>query len=111
MRARPTIILLMLAACGADPVVDPCPGDSCDPVEPCADTGGICPDAIQINELMPKNDGAWIDDALEADDWLELVNTSDAPASLLGYTISDSSFLQPFGAARNTACVSGDSAT
>lgn len=48
---------------------------------------------LAINEVMAGNDGAVLDatDPVcpEADDWVELVNTGDAPAALGGLTLSD----------------------
>lgn len=58
--------------------------------------GGTSPDAGQprhplyISELMPSNDGAWIDEAGETDDWIELHNRGDEPLSLDGFHIGDS---------------------
>ncbi|MEE8409905.1 MAG: lamin tail domain-containing protein [Myxococcota bacterium] len=86
-----TAIMALALACGDPPRVGCetgpalCPG----PVDPCAVTGGICDDDLKINELMAKNDSAWIDPAGETDDWIELVNTGSEPLSLLGYSISD----------------------
>jgi len=58
-------------------------------VDPCAATGGVCTDPIRINELLAENTGAWIDEALETDDYIEIINAGTAPQSLLGYAISD----------------------
>jgi hypothetical protein len=63
--------------------------EQCEVPGPCDEWGGVCPDPIRINELMADNDGAWIDEARETDDWVELVNTGSEPLSLLGYAISD----------------------
>jgi hypothetical protein len=38
---------------------------------------------------MSLNEGAWIDESGETDDWIELLNTGDEPLSLRGYRISD----------------------
>ncbi|MBN2714825.1 MAG: lamin tail domain-containing protein [Deltaproteobacteria bacterium] len=46
---------------------------------------------ILINEVMSKNEGAVLDDALETEDWIELINSGDAPELLSNYTIADSS--------------------
>ena len=46
---------------------------------------------LVINEVMAQNDGAWIDDAGEADDWVELVNRSDRELLLSDYALRDSS--------------------
>ncbi|MFC1610747.1 lamin tail domain-containing protein [Myxococcota bacterium] len=91
MKSRLALLALIIAACGSEPGENPCANDACVPIDPCAENDGVCPDPIQINELMVKNDGAWIDEALEADDWIEITNTGDGPVSLLGYTISDRS--------------------
>jgi pyruvate phosphate dikinase-like enzyme/lamin tail-like protein len=44
---------------------------------------------LVFNELMSRNEGAWIDEAGEADDWVELVNRSDHELSLEGYALRD----------------------
>ncbi len=56
---------------------------------------GAAPDAalpgvgLIINELMPSNDGAWIDEAGEIDDWVELYNGGPDPVNLMDYSLSD----------------------
>ncbi len=55
----------------------------------CPGADGVCPDPLRINELMANNEGAWIDELGETDDWLELVNTGAAPLSLDGYRLGD----------------------
>ncbi len=50
---------------------------------------GPPPHPLQLNELMPANDGAWVDEIGEADDWIELRNVGDAPISLAGYRVDD----------------------
>ena len=55
----------------------------------CPGSDGVCPDPLRINELMANNEGAWIDELGETDDWLELVNTGRAPLSLAGYRLGD----------------------
>lgn len=47
--------------------------------------------AVRINELMASNDGAWVDEFGEADDWVELVNASAAEVSLAGWALVDGS--------------------
>jgi hypothetical protein len=44
---------------------------------------------LVINEVMSQNDGAWIDAAGEADDWVELINRSDQSLRLSSYTLAD----------------------
>ncbi len=46
---------------------------------------------LLINELMASNDGAWIDELGEADDWLEVVNASESPVELSDFRIADTS--------------------
>src|SRR5262245_61691631 len=38
---------------------------------------------------MSQNDGAWIDEAGQADDWVELLNRSDRTLSLGDYRLAD----------------------
>jgi len=44
---------------------------------------------VRISELMAKNEGAWVDEAGETDDWLELHNFGDVAVSLEGFTLAD----------------------
>lgn len=46
-------------------------------------------DPLMITEFMAKNDGAWVDEIGETDDWIELHNNSAQPLSLAGYRIGD----------------------
>jgi hypothetical protein len=46
---------------------------------------------LVINEVMSQNDGAWIDENGEADDWLEVVNRTSGDLSLAGYALHDES--------------------
>jgi hypothetical protein len=45
--------------------------------------------ALVINELMSDNDSAWIDEAGQVEDWIELTNTGAAALSLGGYSLRD----------------------
>src|SRR5262245_57411452 len=47
--------------------------------------------ALVINEVMSDNEGACIDNAGEADDYIELANTGDVPVELSVYALSDKS--------------------
>ncbi len=38
---------------------------------------------------MPNNDGAWVDERGETDDWVELINTGENTVSLAGYRLGD----------------------
>ncbi|HXK20419.1 MAG TPA: PEP/pyruvate-binding domain-containing protein [Polyangiaceae bacterium] len=53
-----------------------------------ATTGDDAP-ALRINEVMTSNDGAWVDEAGQTDDFVELVNTGDNAISLGDYLVSD----------------------
>ncbi len=44
---------------------------------------------LAINEVMARNEGAWIDEAGEADDWVELVNRSEGELALGDYALRD----------------------
>lgn len=56
------------------------------------DGGPLEPEvSLRINELMASNDGAWVDELGETDDWVELVNASLQPISLTGWTLVDRS--------------------
>jgi hypothetical protein len=83
MRSTASLVLVLAAAWGcSDPPADP-------PFIECPESEGTCPDPLRINELMPDNEGAWVDEAGETDDWIELYNAGDEPLSLAGYRISD----------------------
>jgi hypothetical protein len=75
MRRFFTMSLLFVAGCASD-------GSKGEPAP-------LAP--LRINELMPKNDGAWIDGSGETDDWLEIINLGDEALSLDAFTIEDSS--------------------
>lgn len=78
MITRPLILLLLILSGSG----------GCGRPEPqiCA-PGSVPP--IRINELMANNDGAWVDELGETDDWVELVNTGDRAVSLAGYRLGD----------------------
>ena len=60
--------------------------------KPLADQGdvGLFSDVpLRLNELMASNDGAWLDEHGEADDWIEIENHSDEFVDLSAYGISD----------------------
>ncbi len=44
---------------------------------------------LRINELMPKNEGAWVDEMGETDDWFELINSGAEPLALEGWSAGD----------------------
>ncbi len=46
---------------------------------------------LAINELVSSNDGTSVDEVGETDDWIELVNASDAPLELSEYALVDGS--------------------
>src|SRR5688572_29141291 len=45
--------------------------------------------ALRLNEVMTENDGAWIDEAGETDDWVEVVNTGTIPLRLADFFLAD----------------------
>lgn len=52
--------------------------------------GATAASPLVINEVMASNDGAWIDGVGEAEDWVELVNTTTGSLHLENYTLEDS---------------------
>ena len=44
---------------------------------------------LHINELVSNNEGTWVDQAGETDDWIELVNVSESRVWLDDYVIED----------------------
>ncbi len=57
--------------------------------EECGQRGAECPGPVRINELMADNEGAWVDELGESDDWLELINTSEVTVDLGKYALGD----------------------
>ena len=49
------------------------------------------PGEIRINEVVSRNEGVWVDEVGETDDYIELINVGTTVASLTGYQIADSS--------------------
>ncbi len=56
---------------------------------PEADESERATGALRINEVMTGNDGVWLDDAGQTDDFVELFNTSDEPVLLRHYFLGD----------------------
>src|SRR5690349_20242757 len=58
-----------------------------------AGCGSLAPEALpypaelRINEVVSKNEGVWIDEAGETDDYVELFNASDHTLDLSNYRI------------------------
>lgn len=46
--------------------------------------------AIRINEAMSSNKTAWTDDQGNFSDWVELINASNEPVDITGWTLTDS---------------------
>jgi hypothetical protein len=46
---------------------------------------------VSINEVMSQNEGAWIDELGETNDWLEIVNRGSSTIDLSDYSIEDGS--------------------
>jgi Pyruvate phosphate dikinase, AMP/ATP-binding domain/Lamin Tail Domain len=68
--------VFMLAACGGD-------RKKPEPPEP-TDVG-----QVRFNEVVAQNEGVYIDEQGELDDWFELANASDTSVNLSQFTISD----------------------
>ncbi len=107
--------LLLLCACDDDPgaVVDAAPDVAADAAPDVALDGppdaapdasadaardaipdappdmGPPPSPVVISEVMAKNEGAWVDEVGETDDWIELHNRSEASVDLTGWRIGD----------------------
>ncbi len=56
---------------------------------PPVDAGDVGP--LRLNEAMSQNDGAWVDEFGEADDWVELFNPGSESVWLSRYRILDTS--------------------
>ena len=77
---------LSLACSGGNMEISYSPGPQCswvpeDGVEPAG--------SLRINEVMTGNDGAWVDEAGQTDDFVELYNESDEPVELRRFYLSD----------------------
>jgi hypothetical protein len=44
---------------------------------------------LSFNEVMSNNDGAWVDEIGQTDDWIELVNAGETDIDLSGYSIAE----------------------
>lgn len=78
------------------PTVEPPPPPPPPPVEPqgCSfSVAGAAPPSaahtLRINEVMTGNDGAWVDEAGETDDFVELLNTGEEPLRLAHFALGD----------------------
>ena len=80
---RPCSPLIFVASCLSLSGV----GVACDPVVAGSDDPRI--GIISINEFMASNSSVCVDDAGEADDWLELFNSGDDDVDLDGLHITD----------------------
>lgn len=76
---------------GGTEVEPPPPTDDAGTEPPDEDAGPPLPPTLAFNEIMPKNDGAWIDETGETDDWIEIVNRTTETLNLSDFNISDAS--------------------
>jgi hypothetical protein len=80
---QPWIALAVLSAislslqCGRGPIRPP------PPTSP--------PDDLRINEVVSQNQGVWVDEAGETDDYVELINLGAASCDIAKYALADSS--------------------
>src|SRR5882724_6382807 len=86
-----TLFAVGAVACSGKHTTPPQPQP---PVEQCSfapahATSGADTHGLRINEVMTSNDGAWVDEAGQTDDFIELVNTSDSAISLSDYLVGD----------------------
>ena len=51
--------------------------------------------SLVINEVCPSNDGVWVDELGETDDWVELYNATAQPIDLAQYEIGDGTNVAP----------------
>lgn len=57
----------------------------------CGTSHGTGPTTLRISEVMPSNDGAYVDSEGETDDYVELVNVGAEPVSLVEFSLADES--------------------
>jgi hypothetical protein len=57
--------------------------------EPASAASARANQTLRINEVMTGNDGAWVDEVGETDDFVELINTGARPVSLADYALGD----------------------
>ncbi|WP_437928722.1 PEP/pyruvate-binding domain-containing protein [Sorangium sp. So ce291] len=78
----------MGAGCSGEPPVPPPEPSSCDFASSTAGAPGASGD-LRINEVMTGNDGAWVDESGETDDFVELINMGQRPIDLGQYYLGD----------------------
>ncbi|HTN85927.1 MAG TPA: lamin tail domain-containing protein, partial [Sorangium sp.] len=78
----------MGAGCAGEPPVPPPEPSSCDFAAPAAGAPGASGE-LRINEVMTGNDGAWVDESGETDDFVELINMGQRPIDLGQYYLGD----------------------
>ena len=88
------VLALATAALGCGDHDDPPPPKPVPTAEACsfslADvTRDNAKTGLRVNEVMTANDGAWVDEAGETDDFIELINTTDASIALGDYSVGD----------------------
>lgn len=86
-------LVLLLVACSGKHVSHQPPTP---PPDPCAySLADVTEETkhhrLRVNEVMTANDGAWVDEYGETDDFIELINTSDETIELSDYALGDKS--------------------
>lgn len=73
-------------------VINNCPSSASSSVfsTSSSSSGSVTPSELTFNEVVSSNDGVAIDETGQTEDWLELVNRSDATVNLSHYAIADS---------------------
>ncbi|WP_437634119.1 PEP/pyruvate-binding domain-containing protein [Sorangium sp. So ce854] len=80
--------LALGAGCSGETLDPPPPPGRCDFTVPAA--GAPAPGGdLRINEVMTGNDGAWVDELGETDDFVELINVGQRPLALGDYSLGD----------------------
>ncbi|WP_437835925.1 PEP/pyruvate-binding domain-containing protein [Sorangium sp. So ce1153] len=76
------------AGCAGETIDPPPEPSSCDFTSSTAGAPGASDD-LRINEVMTGNDGAWVDESGETDDFVELINMGQRPVDLGQYYLGD----------------------
>jgi hypothetical protein len=81
------------AGCGEPPAGhgDDAGTDAPPDAEACDRGGDRAVRALRINEVQSDNDGVWVDDLGETDDWIELVNAGEESLDIADYAVGDRS--------------------
>jgi spore coat protein CotH len=68
----------------------------------------VAPSVVKINEILAQNINGAVDENLQHEDWIELVNTTNAPVDISGMWLSDSVVVQKYQFPAGTTIAAND---